>query len=133
MATFGNTIIDYEELEKANLCHQVEAIKDLSRLAALVVLGQEHEMERGGQSGDEDLLHSLLWPLHGIAEEVLKKAEGIRASVETLGIPGGPPGPDLAPLAALVGARLVAAQAAPAAPVRALKPRERGAPKRRAA
>lgn len=88
MATLGNTIIDFQGLQTAQLEAQLEAVADLARVLELVAAGQaapcESELE-----GDVELLHSLIWPLRSLASTALDTYRKHREEQQ----PGGPDGP----------------------------------------
>lgn len=70
MATVGNTIIDFEGLQKAGLEHQLEAVADLARIIELVAEGR-CASDASELDGDPELLQSLIWPLRSIAGAAL--------------------------------------------------------------
>ena len=78
MASWGNTIINYEHVENADLPNQLEAIATLARLLELVECGMKHENEHGLGSldADDDLRHSIAWPLRLIAEKARDRVVG---------------------------------------------------------
>lgn len=71
MASLGSTLISIEELQKAGIERQLEAVADLARILELVAAGQAAPCE-SELDGDVELLHSLTWPLRTIASAALE-------------------------------------------------------------
>jgi hypothetical protein len=70
MATVGNTIVDFEGLQKAGIEEQLQAVADLARILELMAEGRcaSDALEI---DGDPELLQSLIWPLRSIAGAAL--------------------------------------------------------------